>query len=130
MIMRLKRIEYREDGIFSELMNSYGDVLAHTLEHSYNNRPKLYLGTFTCRRGIHQLHNGPKFETFEVTGVNGHTGILLHKGNWQKDSDGCVLLGEGIAQSGQGQMITNSAVEFGNFMRLMDGVDEFTLIVE
>lgn len=128
--LKLKRREYRDDGIFSELVNSHGDVIAHTLEHSYKNLPKLYIGTFTCKRGTHQLHKGPPFETFEVTGVNGHTGILFHKGNWNADSDGCVLLGEAIAHSDKGQMITNSTATFHHFMQLMTGLDTFTLIVE
>ncbi len=127
--LKLNRREYRDDGIFSELTNAHGDILAHTVEHSYKNLPKLYVGTFKCKRGTHQLHTGPKFETFEITGVNGHTNILFHKGNWQSDSEGCVLLGEGIAHSSKGQMVTNSTVTFKHFMSLLDGVDEFTLVV-
>ncbi len=130
MTLFLNRREFREDGIFSELKDSEGTILAHTLEHSYNLLPKLYNGTFVCKRGMHQLEGTTKpFETFEITGVDGHTNILFHKGNWQKDTIGCVLVGMGIAQSSQGQMITNSKDAFNELMQLLSGLDSFTLVV-
>lgn len=130
MTLKLVRREYREDGIFSQLEDANGKVLAQTLEHAYDLKPKLYNGTFTCVRGIHELHNAVPFQTFEITGVSGHTGILFHVGNWNKDSDGCCLVGSGIAQSSQGQMITGSMTAFVEFMTLMQGLDTFTLIVQ
>lgn len=127
----LKRREYRADGIFSELNDPTGKVISQTLEHSYDDKPKLYPGTFNCVRGKHQLHGmTAPFETFEITGVDGHVGILFHVGNWNDDSDGCVLMGEGIAASGKGQMVTGSRVNFTAFMNSLAGVNEFTLIVE
>lgn len=132
MIYKLKRKEYRDDGIFSELYNENDQLIAHTLEHSYNyNKPKLYAGTFKCVRGMHQLHGmDHPFETFEITGVNGHTGILFHAGNWNADSDGCVLLGENVTLSPQGQMVTASRLTFGSFMSRLKGINEFELAVE
>lgn len=130
MTLRLRRIEFREDGIFSELYDPNGKILAHTLEHSYDLKPKLYDGTFTCVRGMHKLHNNVPFQTFMIAGVTGHTGILFHVGNWNADSDGCVLLGAGIAQSSKGQMVTGSITTFTEFMTLLQGLDQFELIVE
>jgi hypothetical protein len=127
---KLNRREFREDGIFSELCDNKGNILAHTLEHSYDSKPKLYDGTFTCVRGTHRLHNNIPFETFEITGVSGHSGILFHIGNWNKDSDGCVLLGSGIAQSSQGQMVTGSIQAFHEFMKLLEEQNSFTLLVQ
>ena len=130
MTLTLNRQEFRDDGIFSVLKNEKGDVLAHTLEHAYNRTPKLYNGTFTCVRGQHQLEGMTKsFETFEITGVSGHTNILLHSGNWNDDSAGCVLVGEGIAQSDRGQMITASKQCFADLMALLVGLPSFELIV-
>lgn len=130
MTYTLKRIEYREDGIFSELRDDKGVVVAHTLEHSYDKFPKLYKGTFNCVRGMHQLHDAKPFETFEITGVKGHINILFHAGNWNKDSEGCVLLGSGIVQSDKGQMITGSKVCFKEFMVNLAGANSFLLVVE
>lgn len=130
MTLRLIRREFREDGIFSELLNEKSKVLAQTAEHAYNSQPKLPFGTYTCRRGIHKLHDLKPFETFEICGVPGHTGVLFHIGNWpQIDSDGCCLLGGGIAPSSKGQMLTNSKATFEEFMQSMVGTDSFSLIV-
>lgn len=129
--MKLTRQQFRDDGIFSQLKDDGGNIVANTLEHSYNELPKLPNGTYTCVRGSHRLHGMTQdFQTFEVTGVPGHTGILFHVGNFNSDSDGCLLLGEAIAQSSKGQMITNSKATFYEFMASLVGVDEFELVVE
>jgi len=125
----LQRKEFRDDGIFSEL--SGNGFIAQTLEHSYNKLPKIPDGTYTCVRGQHQLHGMSRpFSTFEVTNVPGHSGILIHQGNWNDDSDGCILVGEELAQSPKGQMITASIITFNKLMALLDGVNSFTLIVK
>lgn len=127
--LRLIRREFREDGVFSELKDEKGNILAQCLEHSYSGKPKLPFGKFMCRRGIHKLHDLKPFETFEITGVRGHSGILFHIGNWNADSDGCVLLGGGIAASKKGQMITASRQTFHDFMDILADIDSFELLV-
>ena len=130
MNFTLTRQEYRDDGIFSILTDDSGSIIAHTLEHSFGGQPIVQAGTYICQRGMHQLAGMSKpFSTFQVTGVVGHTNILFHMGNWNKDSEGCILLGEGIAQSSQGQIITNSVATFNAFMAFLDGVDSFVLTV-
>lgn len=130
MDLKLNRKEYWADGILSELTTDKGKIIAHTLEHAYDSKPKLPEGVYKCIRGTHRLHDGIPFETFEITGVEGHSGILIHVGNWNKDSDGCILLGDAVAASKQGTMITNSKVAFHDFMSLQTGVNSFTLTVE
>lgn len=135
MNLTLTRQEYREDGIFSILTDENGKVLAHTLEHAYDDgnggfAPKIPDGTWVCQRGPHRLHGmTADFITFEITGVAGHSDLLFHWGNWNKDSEGCILMGEGIAQSAQGQMVTASKVAFQALMDLQNGIDSFTLTV-
>lgn len=130
MKLILKRYEKSQDGVFGKLVLESGEDLCFTLEHAYlcehEYFPKVNPGEYTCKRGTHCLHNGVPFETFEVTGVEGHTNILLHAGNYNKDSEGCILLGTGKLNN----MITNSQAAFGMFLRLMEGLDEFTLVVE
>lgn len=130
MDLKLNRIDYRADGIVSELVTPGGKIIAHTLEHSYDSKPKLPPGVYKCVHGTHRLHDNVPFETFEVTGVEGHSGILFHQGNWNKDSDGCILLGDAVATSKQGTMITNSKVALHDFMSLQAGVNSFTLTVQ
>ena len=69
------------------------------------------------------------FITFEITDVPGHTGILFHMGNYNKDSDGCVLLGEEAVPTSEPTMVTNSVVTFNSFMASQSGVDTFQLVV-
>ena len=128
----LRRTEFRPDGIMGEFSFD-GDPgrFCVTLEHSYDCKPKLPTGIYTCVRGTHKLHNGIPFETFEITGVAGHSGILFHAGNYNRDSEGCVLIGKDIAvdpNTGE-EMIIGSRAEFKEFMARLDGVDSFQLEV-
>ena len=129
--MKLVRTTFNDDGICGTLYNDEGDQIAVTMEHAYNKLPKLPAGTYRCQRGLHSLHSRPDpFETFEVMDVPNHTGILFHPGNWQGDSNGCILLGRVCTGSEQGAMVTNSRATFNKFMLDLDGVDSFTLTVE
>ncbi len=133
--MKLVRTAFRPDGIFGRLYNDHGVPLAYTLEHAYAQTdgawvPKLPNGEYKCVRGVHKLHNLVPFETFEILGVKGHDNILFHAGNFDKDSEGCVLLGQAIVKQADGsEMITNSRHTFQDFMNGLHGVTEFQLMV-
>jgi hypothetical protein len=150
MDLYMQRAEYRPDGILSEISDVIGPVLV-TLEHAFLPQgifpagisfghfghhgqgdflPKIPPGIYTCVRGPHRLEGMTEdFETFEVTGVAGHSGLLFHWGNWNRDSDGCILVGEEFDSSPCGEMLTNSRATFDKFMALQDGVDSFQLEV-
>lgn len=123
------------DGVFGSLRDDAQRDVCVTLEHSYfldaQWKPKLPAGEYVCQRSNHYLHGMvAPFETFEVLNVPGHTGILFHWGNYNHDSDGCILLGHSITQWEDGdRMITYSRESFNRFMHLQDGVDSFTLVV-
>lgn len=132
----LERSDFTRSGIFGGLYKGEQTLPAfYTLEHAYPDivdpgawEPKVPTGTYTCVRGTHSLaHSGP-FETFEITGVPGHQGILFHVGNTNDDSEGCVLLG--TSRSTLTPMILESKKAFAAFMELMKGVDSFTLVVQ
>lgn len=127
---KLLRKEFREDGIFSDLLDENDNLLAKCIEHSYNLKPIITDGQHLCVRGKHRLeHMTEDFETFEIMGVQGHTNLLFHWGNWNKDSSGCCLVGQSVASSPQGQMITNSKYTFAELMKSLAGVNEFILVV-
>jgi hypothetical protein len=134
MDLTLQRTQYRPDGIFSEVTDVDGPVMV-TLEHAFPNGqgdflPKIPPGVYACVRGLHRLDGMTEdFETFEVSGVAGHSGLLFHWGNWNKDSDGCILTGEGYGASSSGEMVTNSRATFEKFVALQNGVDSFQLEV-
>jgi hypothetical protein len=141
----LSTTDYRADGVFSEL-HCDDELFSVTLEHAFAQSdssfaPKLPRGaTYTCKvgtgpaNGMHVLEHynqGRPFAAYEVMGVPGHSGILFHVGNTNKDSDGCLLMGEKILTLRDSTwMIFKSQDTFVKFMQTMDGIEEFTLRVE
>ena len=133
MNLTLTRQSFNEWGIISYLTDENGDQIATCLEHAYIQPDGSYLskipnGTYNCVLGQHQLAGmAQPFETFEITGVIGHTDILFHVGNYNNDSEGCVLLGTDVATANK--MIVNSKVAFKHFMSIEDGISNFSLTV-
>ncbi len=127
--MKLVRSEFNENGVFGELSNDDGSQIFYTLEHAYLQPDGTFIskipnGDYVCIRGMHQLEGMVHpFETFEITGVGGHTNILFHSGNVNADSAGCVLLG----LSKNDVEIMHSRNAFSKFMELMQGINSFTL---
>lgn len=131
MDLTLTRTSCSKGGIFGKILDSKGNKIAFSLEHAYASggswTPKILNGSYTCVRGNHRLHGMDKdFETFEITEVKGHSNLLFHWGNYNKDSEGCVLVGASIVKD----MVTNSRVTFAKFMALQDGLDRFQLTVK
>lgn len=122
--------KFCEDGVFGELQKD-GQFFCYTLEHSFDSKAKVVDGTYTCERGTHRLHTMTEdFITFEVKKVpdfNGVpvTGILFHWGNYNKDSDGCILLGSSETPT----MVGNSRTTWADFIKTLDGFDSFELTV-
>jgi hypothetical protein len=124
------------DGVFGNFtFDGDSSFFMVTLEHAFQQddgtyAPVIPAGQYMCVRGVHQLSNGVPFTTFEITGVSGHSGLLFHAGNFNRDSEGCVLCGDQhIAQlDGQG-MITGSRLKFQAFMDRLIGVSSFMLEV-
>ena len=135
MNMTLSRTDYLETGIFGKLDSDDESLSLFSLEHSYPQGdpgsetyvPKIPAGTYTCQRGTHQLQGMiVPFETFEIMNVPNHTNCLIHVGNTQQDSSGCVLVG--LFRSGN-DSIMQSRTGFKLFMDLQDGINEFILTV-
>ncbi len=101
-----------------------------TLERRWlNNKPDescIPVGEYLCKR-----YSSPKYSnTFEVTGVTGRTGILLHKGNLLGDSHGCIILGESFERINGVTGIGMSGLAFEDFMKRLEGQSECKLVVE
>lgn len=126
---------FRPDGIFSELRDDQGNLLAETLEHAYEVepgvwRPKIPNGTYQCWLGDHLLHGMTEpFETYEITGVPGHSNLLFHWGNFDQDSEGCVLVGRDLVQTPKKFWIDNSRLTFAALMKALEGRQGVTLVV-
>lgn len=133
MDLNLIRKEKKQEGIFGEIP----ELSLVTLEHSYpledgidivGYQSKIPLGTYVCQLGLHRLKGmGQSFATYELMNVPEHTGILFHIGNYNKDSDGCILLGT-YADMGM-DMIVGSRIAFNIFLRAQKEIDSFTLTI-
>ncbi len=147
MNLTLKRKIYCPDGIFGVLEDETGSTVAVTLEHAFKKEdvhsgspsinewyPKLNPGNHKCVKGPHRLHGMTSdFLTFEITGVPGHSNILFHWGNYNDDSNGCVLVGKQVLNQPTKTnkiMITSSVDTFHKFMELQSKINEFILTVE
>lgn len=132
MNITLKRREFLQKGIFGDFYDESNSRICSTLEHAYGPgpvyTPKLPVGVYKCVRGQHRLHTGP-LETFEVTKVPNCTGIVVHQGNYNDDSEGCILVGDTEYNVAGHEMITNSKMTFAKFLKLQDGLDSFILTV-
>lgn len=135
MNVTLIRKDELADGYFGELHQDNGNFLFTTLEHAYPNPDgslyaKISPGTYMCVR-FESPHLG--YEVFMLENVPGHDHILIHIGNYNENSDGCIMLGIGLGfKMGQKTpcMITNSEKAFKAFMEMQKDVQSFTITVE
>lgn len=129
MRLTLSRFLYRADGIVGRLLDEQDVQLAVTLEHAYDEpapHAKIPAGTYTCR----WRESPTKGPCFEICGVAGHTALLIHAGNWEQDSQGCVLVGEMWQETDRGIMVTHSWRALAKLLARLHTVLEFTLIIQ
>ena len=130
MNFTLERTEVHDWGQISSLHSEDGNHLYWTLERTYLQAdgtwvPKLPNGIYSCVFGDHNLDSGP-VQAYEIMNISGHQGILIHRGCYSRDSEGCILIG--MSLNSAEKMICASEVAFNQFMTLQDGKD-FTLTV-
>lgn len=138
---KISRFAHSPDGTFGRFTKADGTILFDVLEEEWKDNERnescIPAGRYVCRRTIYFRHG---HETFEITGVPHRSRILFHVGNTEEDTDGCVLVGQGFGmlevtdeETGERRDkigVYNSRVSFRLFMEMLDGVDEFELIVE
>ncbi len=99
--MKVTLHRYREDlfGTHGQIEDSAGSVLCYTIERGAGLRCPV--GTFNCEPHT-KSNNGQK--CWILDDVLGRTGILIHTGNTENDSEGCIIIGlmtnaEGVLES-------------------------------
>ena len=138
MVLYLLRTDRTPDGTFGLLRTR--NLELHTCEDDWleNVKGKSCIPdrVYTIRRTIFMKHG---YETFEVTGVPNRSRILIHPGNTEEDTQGCILVGmrrgtvvvpvdeDTGAQNVEKQAVVASQEAFRRLMRVLEGVDTATL---
>ena len=115
--------EYYPDFTIGQ-MTLFGEVFA-TMERAWENNEKyiscIPKGNYLCKRV-----DSPRWgNTCEVSDVVNRTDVLFHKGNYPKDSQGCILLGE--RADSRAKAVWSSADAMRRFCKVLEGKDEFTI---
>ena len=119
--LTLHRLPVTTDGIFGRLHYN-GELLCHTLEPAWKAIPK---GTYRVEY-LPESASGKYKDVYWIVDVPGRTGILIHKGNIQSDSTGCILVGDKLGQLGDTRGILHSYLALA---KLHDTVKRETFIL-
>ncbi len=96
----LHRIIEDQYGTHGQLRTEDGTILCCTIERQWlDNKPNVScipVGEYQCVP--HDSAKHPK--TWEITGVPGRSEILIHTGNVDLDSTGCVIVGTASSVTG------------------------------
>lgn len=90
----LKRISYFDDATLGVLLNPAGVPVLKTLEEVWRNNKKgvscIPLGTYVCKP-----YTSPKYKNvWHLQNVKDRSLILIHNGNTNKHTEGCILVGK------------------------------------
>jgi Family of unknown function (DUF5675) len=101
----LQRISQSEEGTFGQFLDPAGNQLCVTCEPSPDSdHPCVPSGIYQCIP-----HNGTEWKNvWEITGVPGRTAILIHAGNDDADTAGCVCVGTSFGWIGTSQAVMES----------------------
>ena len=139
-VLTLVRGKPTPDGTFGTMSVPFLPFLLYTCEDDWkDNAPNVSCipeGEYTLRRTVYHKHG---YETFEVMGIPGRSRILIHPGNTEEDTAGCILIGmrrgtlhvakdeDTGATNVEKRAVVESQEAFRRFMRAMQGTDHATL---
>ncbi len=125
--MQLIRVASTRDGVFGVLLDG-GFPFAVTCEPedkgNQRNISCIPPGIYECKR---TKYNKGGYEVFEVTDVPDRSSILIHRGNTEDNSAGCILVAEQFETLDGKTAVLRSRKGFDEFMKRLEGQDSFTL---
>lgn len=128
MLIVLRRVSTNlQSGTFGVLVIN-NEPICVTLEETWlDNVPMescIPAGSYECRK-----YSGTKYKNvWEVRNVKGRSAILIHNGNTERNTAGCILVGEYYAQFGKQRGVANSMKTLNMLRGLLP--DRFTLHIE
>lgn len=123
----LERFAYHPEATLGKL--TINKEVFYIAERPWRNNKKnvscVPVGEYICKK-----YKSRKFgETYQLTDVPGRTYILFHVGNFpEKDSEGCLLVGEEIMKSKPA--IASSKKAMKRFMQTINGAESFGLKIK
>jgi hypothetical protein len=122
------------------MMNANGKIL-FTLEDEWRDNETsiscVPSGVYPLRRTVYNKHG---YSTYEICDVPGRTRILIHPGNTEEHTEGCVLVGtyigilsvnydEELHRPRKKLAVLKSRQAFDLFMEAMNGKQEDTIAI-
>lgn len=129
ILQRLSHFHHpRSKGIAGVMINPDGYIpFCVTMELPWmSNKPFISCipsGIYICERKESPKHGS----TFEIKDVFNRTDILFHKGNFDDDTKGCIVLGESFDHMRGEPAIMRSMTAFSEFMFILERENEFRL---
>lgn len=119
----------REIPTFGVLLQENQIPFALTLERPWKDNQRsiscIPTGAYICKRII-----SPKFgNTFQVIDVPNRDMIEFHKGTFEKDTHGCIIIGEQFGSLLNQPVVFASQAGFEEFLRITTTVSEFELFI-
>ena len=122
----LVRVSIAEAGAFGVLLQA-GIPFVVTLERTFERRRVVIPpGEWRCRRTVFRKRGYPTYEVL----VPDHERVLIHIGNLEEDSTGCVLLGMEFGELQGRPAVLLSRLAFREFMRRAQARPELRLRVK
>jgi len=86
------------------------------------------ISSIPAQQYIAERYNSPTYgEVFRVNNVPGRSAILFHWGNYQRNTEGCILLGDRLLGGPRG--VGNSRIAFQRFMDALSGYKKANLTI-
>lgn len=127
MFLKIVRLEHSDKGMRGILLIN-GAFFATTLERPWigntQNISCIPEGNYKGRKYSSKRHG----KTLKISDVINRTGIIFHVGNTQRDSEGCILLGDNFAKSSTAIESSTSAVT--RFKEVIKNETMFTVQVK
>lgn len=101
----------------------------YTLENPWkNNKP--YISSIPKGEYIANHYNGTKYKNvFEIVPVEGRSAILIHHGNYERDTMGCILVGLSSGMMNGEPAVMNSRKAM-DYLRHLLGDDEIVVVIK
>lgn len=133
----LERFSYAPDGTFGRMTFPNG-FECFTVERPWaGNKVKVscipegvYFLGLRNSPVVQRVTNGRYEDGWEVEDVPGRTFIMIHPGNWPKNFQGCIGVGDEYKLIGSSMGVSNSQNTFDQVMEIMNARNDWELMVK